>query len=126
MNTKKCKDCQEVLPESEFTVNKHKNGKRQWLSSYCKQCCIVRAKESVLNRKYNITMDEMKEMLDKQNHQCGLCGDDLKGGKATHIDHCHFTGKVRKVLCSTCNTGLGKFKDDPKLLRKAAEYLEQH
>lgn len=39
------------------------------------------------------------------------------------IDHCHKTGKIRGILCSRCNTALGGFNDDIKLLDKAINYL---
>ena len=41
------------------------------------------------------------------------------------IDHDHTTGKVRGMLCHDCNTSLGKFRDNPDILRKAADYLER-
>jgi hypothetical protein len=34
--------------------------------------------------------------------------------------------KGRGLLCSDCNTGIGKLKDDQKILRKAADYLDNH
>ncbi len=40
-----------------------------------------------------------------------------------HIDHDHSTGKVRGLLCSCCNTGIGMFKDNPDVLDRAAFYL---
>jgi len=38
-------------------------------------------------------------------------------------DHDHETGFLRGVLCTRCNTGLGKFGDSPQLLRAAVSYL---
>jgi hypothetical protein len=40
------------------------------------------------------------------------------------VDHSHVTGKVRGLLCHSCNVGLGHFKDDPRFTRSATEYLE--
>lgn len=62
-------------------------------------------------------------MLEEQDGKCYLCGGiDFRN---LAVDHNHKTGKVRRLLCSSCNTGLGKFKDDPDLLTKAAVYLKQ-
>jgi hypothetical protein len=43
-----------------------------------------------------------------------------------HVDHDHITGRVRALLCSGCNTGIGHLQDDPDVLRRAADYIEQH
>lgn len=52
---------------------------------------------------------------------CFIC---CKTTEHMHIDHCHDTGAVRGSLCLNCNTALGKLRDDPALLRRAADYLE--
>lgn len=66
--------------------------------------------------RYGITDEELDELLELP---CAICG---KEGEV--IDHNHATGKVRGRLCHSCNTGLGKLKDSPTLLRAAAAYLE--
>ena len=40
-------------------------------------------------------------------------------------DHDHETGNAREWICDSCNTGLGRFKDDPKLIKRLIKYLEQ-
>lgn len=56
---------------------------------------------------------------------CELCGQPNANGRALHLDHNHRTGAFRGWLCDLHNRGLGYFKDDPALLRRAAAYLEQ-
>lgn len=78
-------------------------------------------------RQYGITNEDYQSLLDKQKGRCAICStNDL--GKFRHfcVDHCHKTGKVRGLLCHTCNRALGLFKDDPSLLRKAGQYLDDN
>ena len=74
-----------------------------------------------------------QEMLREQNGVCAICHnpethrDGLSGKpKDLAIDHDHKTGAVRALLCSSCNTALGLFNDDPELLDKAKSYLARH
>jgi hypothetical protein len=54
---------------------------------------------------------------------CAICGLRVSG-KELHLDHCHETGQTRGYLCGNCNLGLGLFRDNQKLLEKAAKYLD--
>ncbi|WP_405446330.1 endonuclease domain-containing protein [Streptomyces achromogenes] len=53
----------------------------------------------------------------------GVCCVSLSAVPA-HVDHCHETGRVRGVLCFSCNAALGQFKDQPDVMRRAAAYVE--
>jgi len=77
-------------------------------------------------KKFGITYADYKAMHDKQAGKCAICGAEIGDvmGNRLYVDHDHATGSVRGLLCSACNFGIGKFKDSPLLLRKAAEYLE--
>ena len=61
-------------------------------------------------------------MLAEQNGLCAIC----QTAAAVHVDHDHESGAVRSLLCFNCNGGLGQFRDDPVVLRAAADYVEQH
>lgn len=81
-----------------------------------------------LLRTYGISLEDYKEMLSAQGHKCAICdradnNDKRPAYKKFHVDHDHATGLVRGLLCSTCNTGIGKFQDNTDLLRKAIDYL---
>ena len=78
---------------------------------------------------YGITEQQYQEKLVEQDYKCPICNKkhDVVATKGILVvDHNHATGKVRDLLCHSCNMGLGKFKDDPELLKLAAEYIERH
>ncbi len=79
-------------------------------------------------REYGITVEERDALHLSQGGRCAICLETTVFGSNTgaHLDHCHATGKVRAVLCSACNHGLGRFRDSPDLLRAAAAYIEKH
>ena len=73
-----------------------------------------------VRRSYVVTQKEYETKVLDQAGRCGLCG----GTAELNVDHNHATGKVRGLLCSPCNKGLGAFYDNPTVLRAAADYLE--
>lgn len=87
--------------------------------------------ENDLRRKYGIGLNDLRAMAEAQGHKCAICGNpetEMRNGVTRHlaVDHDHATGKIRDLLCQSCNTGLGKFKDDTEILAKAIAYLIKH
>jgi hypothetical protein len=107
----RCKDCDNkaVNKYRERNAEQHKANQRN----------------ANLKHKYGITNEEYHTMLDKQNRCCLICNkhETFNAPIRFVVDHCHETGKVRGILCNSCNTGLGLFGDCPHNLRDAAEYL---
>lgn len=107
----------------EYNARYRKEHRRAYGTSY---------HNSEMLRKYGITRADYVRRFDDQKGLCALCGKpetdlDKNGAvKALAVDHDHATGKVRALLCQACNTGLGKFRDDTRLLALAITYLAKH
>ncbi|MGX1129439.1 hypothetical protein RKD49_001629 [Streptomyces glaucescens] len=75
---------------------------------------------SYFKRKYGLTPQQLEQMITEQQGVCCIC----LAAPPEHVDHCHETGRVRGVLCFSCNAALGQFKDRPDAIRRAAAYVE--
>jgi hypothetical protein len=82
---------------------------------------IERARKVRRLRKYGLSEEEYTYLLTKQNESCAICN-----GEISAVDHNHITGNVRGLLCKSCNTGLGLFKDSIVTLKIAISYLENN
>lgn len=79
-----------------------------------------------LLRTYGLTFEEVDDLLRRQDNGCAICGNVMTEGRGADsmvVDHDHFTGKVRGLLCRSCNGALGFFKDNIESLKKAIKYL---
>lgn len=106
----------------------HRDGTKNWYRNN-----PDKAKNQRL-RKYGITIEEYNVLREQQDFCCAICsrneqqveqGMSVKTSHALHVDHCHNTGKVRGLLCTNCNTMLGKAKDNVDVLKAAIKYLEE-
>jgi hypothetical protein len=107
----------------------HRKGSNNW---YKKN--PDKTKEQRL-KKYGLSYDQYNSIREKQNFCCLICkkhesevpqGKALKTSHALHVDHNHDTGFVRGLLCTNCNTILGKCYDNPEILKSAIEYLNEN
>ena len=120
----RCRKCHSIANK------KYREQNKERLKAY-KEQNRKEAADSALKRRYGITLEQYLFLLKKQNNLCAICKEaetriDYKTNKISQlcVDHCHITGKIRGLLCFSCNIGIGKFKDDPEKLNRAANYVK--
>lgn len=101
-------------------------GWEKWIySSECKTC-------TSLLKAYNINTGDRNRMMEEQEGRCKICFSDIEfqQGKGLSsynatVDHDHKTGKVRGILCGSCNNMLGRAQDNTEILQNAINYLNE-
>jgi hypothetical protein len=83
----------------------------------------VKRRDYQLRAKYGIGLDGFEKLLKSQGGVCALCRGQFKSDRDRHVDHCHETGRVRGILCFSCNKGLGLLGDNIEGMRRAINYL---
>jgi Recombination endonuclease VII len=78
-------------------------------------------RKNELKHRYGLSWEDYQAMLARQDGKCAIC--ECEFTHTPFVDHCHITGKVRRLLCRDCNTGLARFKDDPYRVLAALQYL---
>lgn len=128
MKESTCRVCDKVKLESDF--DKMKSGRRRRTCKKCRSSNRVRKatrRRWRLLKRYGVTEEWVRNLWELQKRRCALCRDRIDlYHRLTGIDHCHASGQVRGLLCHRCNLALGLFRDDVKVLRRAAEYVARH
>jgi coenzyme F420-reducing hydrogenase beta subunit len=136
---KQCSRCKLTQPDDQFWIERRRNK----LGSRCKSCSREVAREwraknpdaekkryklnrqSVRERhlvkKYGVSLAEYERMFTEQGGKCAICK--KQQTRSFDVDHCHSTGQVRGLLCTSCNRMVGHAGDDPERLIAAAAYL---
>ena len=115
---KRCGRCREIKSVSDFHKQRSQPG---GYNTYCKACRKDIESDRYFRRTYGLTRQELQALVASQGGWCAIC----QVNPAEHVDHCHDSGKIRGVLCFTCNVALGHLKDDVQLFRRAIDYLER-
>lgn len=141
---KTCSKCAVSKPLAEF----HRRGDSDAHRNECKACInaqnmeryrtkpSTKASHQAAARKYQlkqygITPEMYDEMHESQQGKCAICEKPApRIGTETErplaVDHCHETGRIRALLCSQCNSGIGMLSDSAGKLRRATAYLDLH
>jgi hypothetical protein len=133
---KYCKKCKQLKP---FSLWLKSGSTTDGFGQHCLSCEKARRDErmsdpnrrerllagmkySTLRKRYGLSKDEYEALL-LANPVCSICGSVFSVGLVPMIDHCHKSGTIRGVLCSSCNSLLGFSRDDLSVLHKALSYL---
>lgn len=96
----------------------------------------LRMRKWRLKQIHGITLDQFVALFESQNGKCGVCDRGLEMSvsylagenrdRIACLDHDHATGRVRGILCNSCNRAIGMLKEDIDILLRAASYLKEH
>lgn len=126
----------DIEPKANFSAREDRKNNPEkhlkWASDYRKRTGQLRNTMEVC-RRLHTTPEHYYEMLKRQDNKCAICKREEKrksrtDGKicALAIDHCHKSGKIRALLCHSCNVAIGSFNDDIETIKSAIAYLESH
>jgi hypothetical protein len=128
--TKTCTQCGETKAVTDF----HKAGKyRKSRCAHCTRLDNRSYRESKtadelrfqsIKYNYGLTREQYIDLALDQDFRCPICTEPLDFSGKLAVDHDHETGVVRGILDYSCNTALGKFKDNIATLSRAQAYLE--
>ena len=86
-------------------------------------------RKSTLKLKFGLTLTDYNKMFEKQQGCCAICGKHQSElTRALAVDHNHLSGKIRGLLCSSCNAAIGSLGTDygVELLQKAIDYIRKY
>lgn len=119
---KVCNICHRYLPTNRFDKNQNGKNNRSVRRPSCNEC------RKMLDGKNMTPQDKQKWEQTKPDlvlFTCPICRKTTIPGLTSKVvlDHDHQTGTPRAWICDSCNTGIGRFKDDISLLQNAIHYL---
>lgn len=83
-------------------------------------------RDDYLKNTHGISIEEYEEMLEDQDGKCYVCGGVGYSNGRLDVDHCHKTGRVRRLLCPMCNRALGMMRECSESILSLALYAEEH
>ena len=118
-----CNICHILKDNSEFSVNQTDAKGMKTTRPSCKSC-RYHIDGKPLRTDEKIRLDKMKP---KGLFTCPICSKTSIVNVTANLvrDHDHLTGMGRAWICDSCNTGLGRFKDDLNLLQSVINYLKE-
>lgn len=118
-----CNVCHKLLDTALFDRNQNGVNNRPVRRPSCKEC---RKLIDGVGTNAHLRNEWLKKKPDHEPFECPICLKRTIAGVTSKLvlDHNHITGDVRAWICDSCNTGIGRFKDDTGILKRAIVFLE--
>lgn len=120
-----CNVCHKLKKTTDFAKNQNAKNNRSVRRPSCKDCRVKMEGVSVSRAD---RIEWLKKRPNNEPFECPICKKRTIAGVTSKVvlEHDHRTGKPGGWICDSCNTGLGRFKDDVKLLKSATEFLKKN
>jgi hypothetical protein len=137
---RQCRECTRLYNQAYYAQNRSRSDARaaEWAQDHPEQRRVHQRRyrksnadrvalaslRHHLSKEYGLTVEGYESAVSSVGGACEICGEACRTGGRLSVDHAHATGDLRGLLCRACNSGLGHFRDDVALLKKAITYLK--
>lgn len=120
-----CNVCHKLKKTTDFAKNQNAKNNRSVRRPSCKDC---RVKMEGVGVSRTDRIGWLKKKPNNELFECPICKKRTIAGVTSKVvlEHDHNTGKPGGWICDSCNTGLGRFKDDVELLKSGIEFLKKN
>ena len=117
-----CNICHKLLDTTHFAKNQNGKNNRSVRRPSCSSCRKIL---EGMNMKLKVKSEWLKNKPINVPFECPICSKRTIAGVTSKVvlDHNHITGEARAWICDSCNTGIGRFKDDVAILQRAIKFL---
>lgn len=127
-----CRDCRNEYKRQweQKNLDRVRSRQRQWVADNPSKVEAA-SRKHLMEKRYGISCERYAEMLAVQKGVCAICNE-VPDNHSLAVDHDHAccSGKtscgscVRGLLCRTCNSAIGFFRDDAAMLARAIQYIK--
>jgi hypothetical protein len=120
-----CLDCEKTLKTVYYlkNIDKFKLEARKRYDSRDKEKDRIYHRNKARRRaleKFGLSPQDYERMYAAQDGKCAIC---MTHFARLAMDHCHSSGRVRKLLCNGCNLALGYIKERADTALRMADYI---
>lgn len=118
-----CNICHKLVKTTNFQKNQNGINNRSVRRPSCNDC---RKNLDGINMSAKTKAEWARKKPNNEPFECPICSKRTIAGVTSKVvlDHDHRTGEARGWVCDSCNTGIGRFKDDVELIKRAIKFIQ--